>query len=130
LGDVIFDHATFEALGDDAINMAEVWDTVSAVTSGSAFVMKGADSPAQADDTLAFFDEGLALIGSARVQSSSGTDTQKIELKSGAAWLRPGLKTLNMGHIPAGFYISGVTVRKKIGRGILIGGLHGVIQSS
>jgi len=130
LGDVIFDHATFEALGDDAINMAEVWDTVSAVTSGSAFTMKGGDSPAKADDTLAFFDEGLAFLGSAPVRSTSGTDPQKVQLKSGAVWLRPGLKAINMQHIPAGFYMSGVTVRKKIGRGILIGGLHGVVQDS
>jgi hypothetical protein len=35
-----------------------------------------------------------------------------------------------MSHIPSRFYISGLTVRKKIGRGIILGALHGVIQDS
>jgi hypothetical protein len=130
LGDIIFDHGTFEALGDDAINMAVVWDTLTAATSPSTFSMAGADSPAKAGDTLAFFDESLAFIGSARVQSSSGDGPRKIQLQNTVAWLRPGLKALNMSHVPSGFYISGVTVRKKIGRAILIGGLHGLIQDS
>lgn len=129
-GDVIFDHGTFEAMGDDAINMAVVWDTLTVATSGSAFAMAGGDSPAKAEDTLAFFDESLAFLGSVRVQSSSGTGVQKIQLKSGVDWLRAGLKVLNMSHVPSGFYISGVTVRKKIGRGMLIGGLHGLVQDS
>jgi hypothetical protein len=130
LGDIIFDHATFEALGDDAINMAVVWDTLTAATSASSFSMAGADSPAKVGDTLAFFDESLAFIGSARGQSSSGDGPRKIQLQNSVDWLRPGLKVINMSHIPSGFYISGVTVRKKIGRGILIGGLHGLIQDS
>jgi hypothetical protein len=92
--------------------------------------MAGADSPAKAGDTLAFFDESLAFVGSARVQSSSGDGPRKIQLQNTVAWLRPGLKALNMSHVPSGFYISGVTVRKKIGRAILIGGLHGLIQDS
>jgi len=33
-GDIIFDRATFEAMGDDAINMAEVWDTLTFVLHG------------------------------------------------------------------------------------------------
>jgi hypothetical protein len=128
--DVIFDHATFEATGDDAINLAVVWDTVTSVTSGSAVAMIGGDSPAGADDTLAFFDEGLAFVGSSRVQSASGSDPQKIQLKSSVPWLRAGLKALNMSHIPSGFFMSGVTVRKKIGRGMVIGALHGVVEDS
>jgi len=130
LGDIIFDRATFEAMGDDAINMAEVWDTLTTVNSASSFSMTGADSPAKEGQTLAFFDEALAFIGSARVQSSSGDGPRKIQLQSGVGWLRPGLKAINMSHIPSGFYISGATVRKKIGRAFLIGGLHGVIQDS
>jgi hypothetical protein len=130
LGDIIFDHATFEALGDDAINMAEVWDTLTAVTSGTSFAMAGADSPAKDGDTLAFFDATLAFLGSAPVKSASGSGPQKIQLKDNLPFLYTGLKAINMSHIPSGFYISGVTVRKKIGRGIIFGGLHGVIQDS
>jgi hypothetical protein len=130
LGDIIFDHATFEALGDDAINMAEIWDTLTTVSSANSFAMAGADSPAKLGDTLAFFDEALAFVGSAPVKSSSGDGPRKIQLQNAVGWLRPGLKAINMSHIPSGFYISGATVRKKIGRGILIGGFHGVIQDS
>jgi hypothetical protein len=130
LGDVIFDHATFEALGDDAINMAEVWDSLTAVTSANSFSMAGADSSAKAGDTLAFFDEALAFVGSARVESCSGGGPREIQLQNSVGWLKAGLKAINMSHIPSGFYISGVTVWKKIGRGILIGGLHGLIQDS
>jgi hypothetical protein len=130
LGDVIFDRATFEALGDDAINMAEVWDTLTAATSASSFSMAGGDSPPEQGDALAFFDESLSFLGSARVESSRGDGPRKIQLQNGVGWLRPGLKAINMSHIPSGFYIAGVAVRKKIGRGILIGGLHGVIQDS
>jgi hypothetical protein len=129
-GDIVVDHATFEALGDDAINMAEVWDTLTTVPSSSSFSMTGGDSPAKPGDTLAFFDEALAFIGSARVQSSTGDGPRKIQLQNGVGWLRPGLKAIDMSHIPSHFYISGVTVRNKIGRGILIGGLHGLIQNS
>jgi hypothetical protein len=129
LGDIILDHATFEALGDDAVNVAVVWDTLTAV-SATSLSMTGADSPAKEGDTLAFFDETLAFIGSARVQSSSGNETQKIQLKDSVHFLRAGLKTINMSHVPSGFYMSGVTVRKKIGHGIIFGALHGVIQDS
>jgi hypothetical protein len=130
LGDVIVDHATFEALGDDAINLAVVWDTLGKVTSPNAFAMTGADSPAKEGDRLAFFDEMLAFVGSAHVQSASGNGTQKIQLKEGVRFLEPGLKAINMTHIPSGFYMSDVTVRRKIGRGIIFGALHGVIQDS
>jgi hypothetical protein len=130
LGDVIIDHATFEALGDDAVNVAVVWDSLTATTSGDSFAMTGADSPAKDGDTLAFFDETLAFVGSAQVQSANGNGTQKIQLREGAHFLRVGLKAINMTHIPSGFYISGVTVRKKIGHGIIFGGLHGLIQDS
>jgi len=92
--------------------------------------MAGADSPAKEGDTIAFFDESLAFVGSSRVQSSSGSGPQKIQLKDSVHFLRPGLKAINMSHIPSRFYISGVTVRKKIGRGIILGALHGVIQDS
>jgi hypothetical protein len=130
LGNIIFDRGTFEALGDDAINMAVVWDTLTAVGSPSSFSMAGADSPAKEGDTLAFFDEALAFLGSGRVKSSSGEGPRKIQLQNGVSWLRSGIKAINMSHIPSGFYISGVTVRNKIGRGFLIGGLHGLIQDS
>lgn len=130
LGDIILDHATFEALGDDAVNVAVVWDTLTAATSSTSLSMTGADSPAKEGDTLAFFDEALAFIGSARVQSSSGNGTQKIQLKDSVHFLRAGLKAINMSHVPSGFYMSGVTVRKKIGHGIIFGALHGVIQDS
>lgn len=130
LGDIVFDHGTFEAMGDDAVNVAVVWDTLTAATSGNSLTMAGADSPAKEGDTMAFFDESLAFIGSSRVQSSSGTGPLKIQLKDSVRFLRPGLKALNMSHIPSRFYISGLTVRKKIGRGIILGALHGVIQDS
>jgi hypothetical protein len=130
LGDIIIDHATFEALGDDAVNVAVVWDTLTAATSANSFAMTGADSAAKQGDTMAFFDETLAFIGSSRVQSSNGNGTQKIQLEEGVHFLRAGLKSINMSHIPSGFYISGVTVRKKIGHGIIFGALHGLIQDS
>ncbi len=129
-GDVIVDHATFEALGDDAINLAVVWDTLTKVDSSNAFSMSGADAPASPGDTLAFFDEALAFLGSARVKSSAGQATRTIELQSGVNWLRPGIKAIDMTHIPSHFYISNVTVRNKIGRGMIIGALHGLIQNS
>ena len=129
-GDVIVDHAVFEALGDDAINLGVVWDTLTKVASSNSFSMIGADGPANPGDTLAFFDEGLAFLGSARVKSSSGPDTRNVILQNGVNWLRPGIKAINMTHIPSHFYISNVTVRNKIGRGMLIGGLHGLIQNS
>lgn len=130
LGDIIFDGGTFEALGDDAVNVAVVWDTLTAVNSSSSFSMAGADSPAKPGETLAFFDETLAFIGSARVQSFNGEGPRKIQLQNSVGWLRPGLKAINMSHIPSHFYMSGVTVRKKIGHGIIFGALHGVIQDS
>jgi hypothetical protein len=129
-GDVIIDHATFEALGDDAINMGVVWDTLTRVTSSKSFSMTGADGPANPGETLAFFDEGLAFVGSARVQSSVGSETRAIESQNGVDWLRPGIKAIYTTHIPSHFYISNVTVRNKIGRGMLIGGLHGLIPNS
>lgn len=129
-GDIVVDHATFEALGDDAINMGVVWDTLTTVASPTSFSMTGSDSAAKAGETLAFFDEGLAFLGSARVQSSTGDGPRKIQLQNGVNWLRPGIKAIDMSHVPSHFYISGVTVRNKIGRGILIGGLHGLIQNS
>lgn len=128
-GDIIFDHATFEALGDDAVNVAEVWDTLTAAGPDS-LTMTGADSAAKAGDTFAFFDETLAFLGSAEVKSSSGNGAQKLLLKENVHFLRAGLKAINMSHVPSGFYISGVTVRKKIGHGIIFGALHGVIQDS
>jgi len=129
-GDIIIERGTFDALGDDAVNIAEVWDTVSANASSTSFAMQGADSTAQNGDTLAFFDEALAFVGSASVATASGTSPQKIELKSGLNALRPGLKAINLAHVPAGFYVSGVTFRHKIGHGIIFGGLHGLIQDS
>lgn len=129
-GDIVIDHATFEAMGDDAVNVAVVWDTLTAATSGNSFSMAGADSPAKEGDTLAFFDETLAFIGSARVHSSSGDGTRKIQLEGSVHFLRAGLKAINMSHVPSGFYMSGLTVRKKIGHGIIFGGLHGVIKDS
>jgi hypothetical protein len=134
-GDIILERGTFEALGDDAVNLAEVWDTVTAVASAKAFSMAGADSAAKPGDTLAFFDEALAFLGSANVASASGqlasgSGPQKIELKQGFNALRPGLKAINMMHVPSGFYVSGVTFRRKIGRGIIFGALHGLLQDS
>jgi hypothetical protein len=129
-GDIVVDHATFEALGDDAINMGVVWDTLTKVTSSKSFSMTGPDSAAKPGETLAFFDESLAFLGSARVQSSTGDGTRTVDIENGVNWIRPGIKAMNMSHIPSHFYISDVTVRNKIGRGMLIGGLHGLIQNS
>ena len=129
-GDVIFDHARFEALGDDAINLGVVWDTLTKVASSKTFTMAGSDSPAKQGDTLAFFDEALAFLGSARVQSCAGGGTLTVALENDVNWLRPGIKAIDMNHIPSHFYISDVTVQNKIGRGFLIGGMHGLIQNS
>jgi hypothetical protein len=124
-GDIVLEHGIYQAMGDDAVNIAEVWDTLTSVASKTAFTMAGADSPPKEGDTLAFFDEALALVGSARVQASSGGGPRKIQLKSALNSLRPGLKAINLAHTPSGFYVSGVTFRKKIGHGIIFGGLHG-----
>jgi hypothetical protein len=129
-GDIIVDHATFEAMGDDAINMGVVWDTLTRVASPKSFSMTGSDSAAKPGEILAFFDESLAFLGAARVQSSTGDETRTVDLQNGVAWIKPGIKAMNMSHVPSHFYISGVTVRNKIGRGMLIGGLHGLVQNS
>lgn len=117
-------------LGDDAINLAITWGTLKTLSSGSSFSISGEDSPAKPGDTLAFFEEALAFLGSAIVKSSTADDPRQLQLQNPVGWLRPGLKALNLNRIPSGFYMSGVTVRNKIGRGILIGGFHGLIQNS
>lgn len=129
-GDIIIDHSTFEALGDDAINVAVVWDTLTKVASGSAFTMTGGDGVPDQGDTLAFFDETLAFLGSAHVSSFSGSGTMQIHLKESVGFLRSGLKAINMSHVPSGFYMSDLNIRKKVGHGVIFGALHGVIQNS
>ncbi|MGA2814070.1 MAG: hypothetical protein ABSG16_21940, partial [Candidatus Acidiferrum sp.] len=129
-GDIIIDNSTFESLGDDAINVAVVWDTLTKVSSGNAFSMTGGDSVPDDGDTLAFFDETLAFLGAAQVRSFTGSGTLQIQLKESLAFLRPGLKAINMSHIPSGFYMSDLNIRKKIGHGVIFGALHGVVQNS
>jgi hypothetical protein len=136
-GDIIVDGGDFEREGDDVMNITEVWDTLTAVNSADSFVMSGGDAIPNGGDTFAFFDEALGFLGSADVESISpsnlppwGGTPITVQLRSPLSWLRPGLHAVNMNHAPSRVYVSDVDIHDKLGRGILLGGFHVLVQRS
>jgi hypothetical protein len=136
-GDIIVEGGEFEREGDDVMNITEVWDTLTAVNSADSFVMNGADAIPNEGDTIAFFDEGLGFLGSAEVESISpanlppwGGQPITVQLKLPLSWLKPGMHAINMNHAPSRVYVSDVDIHDKLGRGILLGGFHILVQRS
>ena len=133
-GDIIVEHGDFEKEGDDVMNITTVWDTLTKVNSGDSFVMSGADGNPNVGDTLAFFDESMALLGSAKVVAPANppypTGSVTVHLDSAPGFLRTGIHAVNMNHAPSRVYISDVDIHDKLGRGILIGGFHMLIRNS
>jgi hypothetical protein len=136
-GDIIVEGGDFTHEGDDVMNITVAWDTLTAVNSTESFVMTGPDAIPDAGDALAFFDQALGYLGSATVQSISppnlppwGGQPITVQLNSPVSWLSSGIHTLNMNHAPSRVFVSDVNIHDKVGRGILVGGFHMVIQNS
>jgi hypothetical protein len=136
-GDIVVEHSDFEKEGDDVMNITTVWDTLTSVSSGDSFTMNGADANPGAGDTLAFFDESMAFLGSAKVDSVGPANLPPwpvgpvtVQLESAPGFLRTGIHAVNMSHAPSRVYVSDVDIHDKLGRGILIGGFHMLIRNS
>jgi hypothetical protein len=136
-GDIIVEGGDFTHEGDDVMNITVAWDTLTAVDSTDSFVMSGPDAIPNAGDALAFFDQALGYLGSATVQSISppnlppwGGQPITVQLNSPVSWLSSGIHALNMNHAPSRVLVSDVNIHDKVGRGILVGGFHMVIQNS
>jgi hypothetical protein len=136
-GDIIVEGGDFTHEGDDVMNITVAWDTLTAVDSTDSFVMSGPDAIPNAGDALAFFDQALGYLGSATVQSISppnlppwGGQPITVQLNSPVSWLSSGIHALNMIHAPSRVFVSDVNIHDKVGRGILVGGFHMVIQNS
>jgi hypothetical protein len=136
-GDIVVEHSDFEKEGDDVMNITTVWDTLTAVNSGDSFVMSGGDGNPNKGDTLAFFDESMAFLGSAKVDSVAPANLPPwpigpvtVQLDAVRSFLKPGIHAVNMNHAPSRVYISDVDIHDKLGRGILIGGFHMLIRNS
>jgi Right handed beta helix region len=136
-GDIVVEHSDFEKEGDDVMNITTVWDTLTAVNASGSFVMSGADGNPNAGDTLAFFDETMAFLGSAKVDSVAPANLPPwpdgpvtVQLDSARRFLKPGIYAVNMNHAPSRVYISDVDIHDKLGRGILLGGFHMLIRNS
>jgi Right handed beta helix region len=136
-GDIVVEHSDFEREGDDAMNITLGWDTLTAVNAAASFVMSGGDAMPNPGDRFAFFDEAMAYLGSGVVKSISPsnlppwpTSPVTVELRSPLSFLRPGIHAVNMNHAPSRVYISDVNIHDKVGRGILLGGFHMLIQRS
>jgi len=136
-GDIVVEGGDFTHEGDDVMNISVVWDALTAVNSTDSFVMSGADAIPNSGDTLAFFDRALGYLGSATVQSISppnlprwGGQPITVQLNSPVSWLSSGIHALNMNHAPSRVFVSDVNIHDKVGRGILVGGFHMLIQNS
>jgi hypothetical protein len=136
-GDIVVEHSEFEKEGDDVMNITTVWDTLIAVNAGDSFVMSGGDGNPNAGDTLAFFDESMAFLGSAKVDSVAPSNLPPwpvgpvtVQLDAARSFLKPGIHAVNMNHAPSRVFISDVDIHDKLGRGILIGGFHMLIGDS
>jgi hypothetical protein len=136
-GDIIVEGGEFEREGDDVMNITEVLDTLTAVNSANSFVMDGGDAIPNEGDPIAFFDQALGFLGSAEVESISpanlppwGGQPITVQLKSSLSWLQPGMHAINMNHAPSRVYVSDVNIHDKLGRGILLGGFHILVQRS
>jgi hypothetical protein len=136
-GDIIVEGGDFSHEGDDVMNITVAWDTLTAATSADSFVMSGPDAIPNAGDALAFFDQALGYLGSATVQSISppnlppwGGQPITVQLNSPVGWLSSGIHAVNMNHAPSRVFVSDVNIHDKVGRGILVGGFHMLIQDS
>jgi hypothetical protein len=136
-GDIIIEGGDVSREGDDALNVTVVFDTVTSVNSTSSFVISGPDAAPAVGDTLAFFDPGLGYLGSTTIASVNpphlppwGGQPTTVELSSPVNWLSPGIFVTDISHVPSRVYISGVHIHDKLGRGILLGGFHMLVQNS
>lgn len=136
-GDIVVEGGDFSHEGDDVMNITVTWDTLTAVNSTDSFVMSGPDAIPNAGDALAFFDQALGYLGSATVQSISppnlppwGGQPITVQLNSPVSWLSSGIHAVNMNHAPSRVFVSHVNIHDKVGRGILVGGFHMLIQNS
>lgn len=136
-GDIVVEHSDFEKEGDDVMNITTDWDALTTVNSGDSFVMSGGDGNPVAGDTLAFFDESMAFLGSAKVDSVAPANLPPwpvgpvtVQLDSARSFLKPGIHAVNMSHTPSRVFISDVDIHDKLGRGILVGGFHMLIRNS
>jgi|GEM_PF-3239727 len=136
-GNIVVEGGDFTHEGDDVMNITVAWDTLTAVNSTDSFVTSGPDATPNVGDTLAFFDQGLGYLGSAAVQSVSppnlppwGGQPITVGLSSPVNWLSPGIYVTDIAHVPSRVYISDVHIHDKVGRGILLGGFHMLVQNS
>jgi hypothetical protein len=136
-GDIIVEGGDFSHEGDDVLNVTVAFDTLTTVNSTSSFVISGPDAAPSIGDTLAFFDRGLGYLGSATIGSISPSNLPPwagqpitIGLSAPVTWLGSGIYVTDMRHVPSRVYISGVHIHDKLGRGILLGGFHMLVQNS
>jgi hypothetical protein len=136
-GDIVVEGGDFQHEGDDVMNITVAWDSLTTVNSTDSFVMSGPDAIPNPGDALAFFDQALGYLGSATVESISppnlppwGGQPITVQLNSPLSWLSSGIHAVNMNHAPSRVYVSDVNIHDKVGRGILVGGFHMLIQNS
>jgi hypothetical protein len=136
-GDIIVEGGDFSHEGDDVLNVTVAFDAVTTVNSSNSFVMSGPDATPSVGDTLVFFDRGLGYLGSATIASVNppklppwGGQPITVGLNSAANWLSPGIYVTDISHVPSRVYISGMRIHDKLGRGILLGGFHMLVQNS
>lgn len=136
-GDIIVEGGDFSHEGDDGLNVTVVSDTLTKVNSASSFVISGPDAAPAVGDTLAFFDQSLGYLGSATIEFISpsnlppwGGQPITVGLNATVNWLSPGIYATDISHVPSRVYISGVHIHDKLGRGILLGGFHMLVQNS
>jgi parallel beta-helix repeat protein len=136
-GDIVVEGGDFSHQGDDVMNITVVWDAITTVNSASSFVMNGADATPNVGDTFAFFDRAVGYLGSATVASVKppnlppwGGQPIIVGLSSPVNWLSPGTYATNISHVPSRVYISDVEIHDKLGRGILLGAFHMLVQNS
>jgi hypothetical protein len=79
----------------------------------------------------------MGYLGSSVVKSISPsnlppwpTSPVGVELRTPLNFLRSRIHAVNMNHAPSRVYISNVNIHDKLGRGILLGGFHMLIQKS
>jgi parallel beta-helix repeat protein len=136
-GDIVVEGGDFSHEGDDVLNVTVAFDTLTTVKSTSSFVISGPDAAPSSGDTLVFFDRGLGYLGSATIESISpsnlppwGGQPITISLSAPVTWLSSGIYVTDISHVPSRVYISGVRIHDKLGRGILLGGFHMLVQNS
>lgn len=136
-GDIIIEGGDFSHEGDDVLNVTVAFDTLTTVKSTGSFVISGPDAAPSIGDKLAFFDRGMGYLGSATIESISpsnlppwGGQPITIGLSAPVTWLSSGIYVTDISHVPSRVYISGVHIHDKLGRGILLGGFHMLVENS